>query len=372
MDNNIIFIKACSIKNTRLLKMASFFHKEGYSLHFIGWDREREKESESPLFTNISYIYSGGGFGSGDLSMLILHYLIFQIKLFFHLFLINNKIKNKIYFAINFDVAFIVYCVSLIRPSIKYFYEIRDEFSKTYRIPRVFLPLFNIIEKKIRNRAIKTIHVDVNRVAKFDRNYLVINNSPFDFYKNKPYIPQLKKSFAVTGYLNYTRGLSEILNFANSNEDYTFYVIGRFIDQKTKKRFLELPNIQVYDYMPQDEVFNIISECRGIFSLYEPSLEINRLAASNKLYDAMMLGIPVIVNKEIVASTFVDKYNIGFSIDYFYNETWSTLIDSNLSDFQIKGMNGRKLYLSSYEFGTQLSNILLPLIDDIFTHNENH
>lgn len=371
MNNNIIFIKACSIENTRLLKMATFFSKKEFKIHFIGWDRDNEKEDKSPLFSSIKYIYSGGGYGSGGMSILIMHYLIFQIKLFIELLFTSNRIKNKIYFAVNFDVAIIVYCVSLMKPSIKYLYEIRDEFSKTYKIQKGFIPLFNFIEKRIRSRAIKTIHVDESRVAEFDTNYVVVNNSPFDFYENKVHNPILKKSFAVTGYLNHTRGLSEILNFASSNQDYTFYVIGRFIDQKMKKKFLELKNIQLYDYMPQVEVFNIISECRGIFSLYEPSLEINRLAASNKLYDAMMLGIPVIVNKEIMASAFVDKYNIGFSIDYLYNKTWNILINSDLTDFQIKGMNGRKLYLYSYEFGTQLNNILLPLIDNIFIHNKN-
>jgi hypothetical protein len=125
-------------------------------------------------------------------------------------------------------------------------------------------------------------------------------------------------------------------------------------------------NIKIYDYMPQYDLFNIVFECRGIFSLYDPTLEINRLAASNKLYDAMMLGIPVIVNNEILVSSFVKNNNIGFSIDYSFNDTWNILINSDLVDFQIKGINGRKLYLSLYEFNTQLSERLLPLINQVF------
>ena len=362
----IVFVKACSINNTRLLKMAHFLSDHGFQNHFIGWDRENENELKSAFFSKITYICKGGGFGDGKMSKLIFYYLIFQAKLFFYLFKIDRRLNDTVFFAVNFDVAIVVYFFSLFKPSIKYYYEIRDEFSKTYKVPSLILPLLNFLEKKIRKRAITTIHVDENRVDKADKNYLVINNSPFDFYVGKTYHPTFSRSFAVTGYLNETRGILEILKFAQDNSDYIFIVIGRFIRHEFKEKFQQCKNVRVYGYQPQEDVFKLISSCRGIFSLYDPTLEINRLAASNKLYDAMMLGIPVIVNNEILASSFVKKNDIGFCIDYSYNKSWDILTKSSLSEFKEKGQNGRRLYMTSFEFSSQLAQRLLPSLKRVF------
>lgn len=67
-----------------------------------------------------------------------------------------------------------------------------------------------------------------------------------------------------------------------------------------------------YDRMPQAELFDKLIDCCGIFSLYDPKLEINRLAASNKVYDAMMLGIPVITNPEVTNSVLLK--NMGLAL----------------------------------------------------------
>ena len=108
----------------------------------------------------------------------------------------------------------------------------------------------------------------------------------------------------------------------------------------------------------------MMTNCCAIFSLYDPSVEINRLAASNKVYDAMMFGIPVITNKEVINSGFIKEHHIGFVIDYDYNETWACLTNGDfLVNVQKMGSNGRDLYLNKYQFSELVKQRLLPVLE---------
>ena len=118
--------------------------------------------------------------------------------------------------------------------------------------------------------------------------------------------------------------------------------------------------------MAQEDLFEKIIDCCGIFSLYDPQLEINRLAASNKVYDAMMLGIPVITNPEVANSAFIKEHEVGVVVDYKFNERWDFLSDSKFVEFATTiGKNGRNLYLKEYRFEKMLENRLLPLINSL-------
>ena len=113
----------------------------------------------------------------------------------------------------------------------------------------------------------------------------------------------------------------------------------------------------------QNKLFEYLRHCCGIFSLYNPVLEINRLAASNKVYDAMMMGIPVITNPEVINSKKIKEYNVGIIVDYVFNSSWDILKSPNwLNDCKRIGKNGRKIYLEQYEFKKLVEERLLPIL----------
>ena len=140
--------------------------------------------------------------------------------------------------------------------------------------------------------------------------------------------------------------------------------MGEFINKETEKKYMGIPNIEYHHFMPQPDLFKIIGSCRGIFSLYDPSIEINKLAASNKLYDAMMLSIPVIVNKGILAADLVRNAGIGFVVNYDYDATWQVLEKYDNVLVASMGKKGRNLYLQKYEFSKMLETVLLPVLNN--------
>lgn len=356
MNKRILIIFASSPNSVRLSKEASFLKTKGFSLSYIGWCRSAKKFAPDNRFEQMTTLLTGGGTSTKTLP---LKYFCYIIRLVFHL-LFKRDLKKYTIFAINFESAYAVWFVSHFR-KVNYIYDIWDEFAISHGFPKWVIRVLRRLDKKIRNKASFYIHVDANRVSEIDGdNYVIIYNSPLDYYEGKKIEKNYKNSFAVTGWLNETRGLQSIFEFAKDNPSIRFIVAGGFRQNEFRDKFLSLPNIEYHVFMPQRELFNLINDCRGIFSLYDTKIPINKLAASNKLYDAMMLGIPIIVNKDLEVACNVEKQQLGYVVDYEYNSSWNQLSVFNVDKIRLYGQCGRNLYLENYEFSAMMESVFIP------------
>lgn len=366
MNKSILIIKNAHFNNTKLRKYAKVFIKNNYDLHFVGWKRKDSEEESSPNFKSVRFLHRGGGYGFNKIRLAI-NYIVWMTKLFF--FAINKKnIKSVDHiFLTDFDVAFPFYLAKFINRDLNYFYEIRDDFALRYKFPNFVKRLVSSIDAKVKKSSRFVIHVDESRIRQGDTEYIVVKNTPFDFY-NGFQSPSHKLKIAVIGHLSKIRGLEQILIFANDNPEIEFIFAGvEIFDSEIKSKISELKNIRVYKRMQQQDLFKIIYDCSGIFSIYDPNLEINLKAASNKLYDAMMLGIPVIVNNEILAANFVRQNNLGFLVDYEYNDSWKVLASSLKDKVLVRdiGFNGRKIFENDLDFLSICENKLIPKMESI-------
>lgn len=80
----------------------------------------------------------------------------------------------------------------------------------------------------------------------------------------------------------------------------------------------------------------------------------------------MMLAIPVIVNNGIKAAEFVAKNEIGYVVNYEYDSSWKELSGYDEKSITEKGNNGRRIYLSKYEFGNMLTQVFIPELNKYF------
>ena len=346
--------------DVRIKKLSEYFREKGVYLEFIGWNRTKGEIPPNPTFDKIITLQSGGGFGTKFLPVL---YIIYIFRLFVFL-LFKKNLKSYIIYATNFETAVSVWAASKIR-AITYVYDIFDECAISNNFPGFITAFIRKTDAKVRKSSEFYIHVDDNRLSDIDSdNHIIVYNSPVDVKRSND-VPDYENSFAVTGWLNNTRGLQSIYKFAKNNASIKFIVAGEFNQKEYEELFLSLPNVDYHHFMPQQELFKLICNCRGIFSLYDNSIPINRLAASNKLYDAMMLSIPVIVNKELVAAEFVRRHSIGYIVSYNYDKSWDSLSNFNKANAESLGANGRKLYLSRYEFNVMLDKELWPKLQNI-------
>lgn len=353
---NLLFVSPTTPRAVRTKKFVDYFHSRGFFISFIGWYRESKKPEKDSNINNEIYIMRGGGYGTKILPLL---YCLFIIKLFFKL-VTRKGINKEVVLAVNFESAFAVWLASKFR-RIDYVYDIWDELAISHNFAPWIKRFIRSIDKGIRKSSYFYIHVDPNRLSEIDSsNHVIVYNSPYDFFKGVEREIHYKKEFAVTGYLNDGRGLHSIKSFAKDNPDYKFIVVGEFINKETEEDFLSVSNVEYHHFMPQNQLFDLIQNCRGVFSLYDTHVPIYRLAASNKLYDAMMLSIPVIVNKEILAASFVEKKQIGYVVNYEYDESWKKIIEQSEEEVRIIGNNGRKCYLEEYEFTSLVDRLILP------------
>lgn len=354
----ILYIKGSDSNDVRLNKFLIYFKQINVPVKFIGWNRYKTLQN---VEDSSVYIYNGGGYGR---PLLVFHYQIWMIKVFFY-FLLKRNLKSYNIIAINFDSAFPLYLASIIR-GYDFIYEVYDQFAISYKFPSCMKNILNWIDSRVMNKARFIIHVDQNRVKTHHHKSIIIENTPYDFFKgNKRTYDYTKHKFAVTGLLNENRGLNHIINFAKEHTNIEFLFVGSLIDVNDEqvKLIHALPNIEIHEFMPQNKLFEFMIDCCGIFSLYNPIIEINLLAASNKVYDAMMLGIPVITNSEVINSKFIKENNIGVIVNYEYDDSWEQLASNDFIETAIsKGKNGRNIYINNYIFEDIVSKVMINIL----------
>lgn len=352
-----LFIKGDRPQDVRMSKYIRCLSSKGYSVSFWGWDRLAIGESMQGL-DECRYVYRGGGFRN----KVFLRYPIWMIRLFFAV-LFSRHLRDREIIAVNFDAALPVCIASCLR-GFSFTYEILDEFAISYRFPNFLKKILKHIDHWIIRKSKLVIHVDSNRISYAPEKCVVIENSPEDYWQGKPRShDKMTAKFAVVGCLSAGRGMSSICEFARRNPLRKIMVVGNLCDKEIKSMLQDLPNVECFGFMPQSELFRLMEACCGIFSLYDPSLEINRLAASNKVYDAMMMGIPVITNKEVLNSRHIEEQGVGIVLDYKYNNSWGRLTgDGFLEVAKEIGSRGRRLYLEQFQFPKMIENRLIPAL----------
>ena len=111
-----------------------------------------------------------------------------------------------------------------------------------------------------------------------------------------------------------------ILEELKNDSRFQFVFVGRDNDGKKKvKQYVDekgISNVEFYGEFKKCQIINIYREKADIVNIFRKSSEINRNALPNKLYDAVMAGIPVVVfsHNEAIAE-YVNKYNLGIVLE---------------------------------------------------------
>lgn len=365
-NNSIIIVKNSDVfTHVRVRKFIKVFNDLDFDLKYVLWDRDNSLDKNE----NLKILHRGGGYSS---SSLIGHYLLWMLKVFLYFF--RHRDSNNLIYVVDFDSAFPIYLAKLFNPKINYIYDIHDDFSLRYNFGHTFKNVVSYLDYKVKRKSYSFIHVDENRIREKDcrDKMLIIYNTPEDFYKEKK-IELSNKPFVVSGLLVNGRGLESIYKFAMNHPDNRFLIAGNRINSDSDQ-LIELDNVNYLGILDQHALFDIINDSKGIFSLYDPNVEINRLAASNKLYDAMMLGIPVITNYGLLASDYVKKNEIGIVLDFEYNSSWAEL--DKLNDkkiFEEFSRNARKIYLEKYSFEKNYNSKITEILKKYkVENNANH
>jgi glycosyltransferase involved in cell wall biosynthesis len=109
------------------------------------------------------------------------------------------------------------------------------------------------------------------------------------------------------------RGLVEVAKAIDGLEDVEFLVAGRVVDKRVLAGLRFFSNVRYMGQVSFSTALKLQKDANVIPLLYNLSEPINRVASPNKLFEAMMLGVPVITN---LSGSLVMAPSTGVFVDY--------------------------------------------------------
>ncbi len=120
----------------------------------------------------------------------------------------------------------------------------------------------------------------------------------------------------VSGTLARDRGTEQLLRAVEQVPGCRIMAAGWAADDYTAKEFLGHPSVEFLGHLTPLRSLEVASECDALLALYAPHCRNHILASPNKIYDALSVGRPVIINSEALVSQWVTQQAVGFACPY--------------------------------------------------------
>jgi len=364
----ILFLRSNPIApDPRVEKEARTLVRGGYSVNILCWDREGKfpgEESTDDSYTiNRIKIIANYGTGLSNLPALIR----WQFALLFQL--IKCRKNYEILHACDFDTVLPAMFMKLFYGK-KVIYDIFDFYADHLRrTPGWIKSIIKAIDLRIVNDADGVILVDENRKTQIagskPSNLTYIYNTPADIYnplQGKDENPKESLSITYVGLLQWERGLLSLINAVKKNPNYHLDIAGFGGDQTAvEETACNHPNIEYYGRVQYDQALELSQKADLIWALYDPSIANHQYASPNKLFEAMMLGKPVIVARNTNIDTVVENTDCGYIVDYQDEQDIEAALNECASDIAgrvDKGHNARRSYERQFSWAIMGERLL--------------
>jgi glycosyltransferase involved in cell wall biosynthesis len=111
-----------------------------------------------------------------------------------------------------------------------------------------------------------------------------------------------------------------------------------------------IPNVKYKGLLPPNEALFLEASSNLLVALYNPELLWNNITLPNKLFEAMMCGIPILTN---IAHDVVSETECGLIVEYGNVEQIKKAIVTLQDNPALRkrlGENGRKAFLEKYNW----------------------
>jgi len=250
-------------------------------------------------------------------------------------------------------------------------YDIRDPFADCYKFPKVFRnPAYAIdwVYMGLCSAFIVPGHDRLEylgRWGKSKRPTLVVPNTCDDLVQQLPEsVNGLVASndsikIAYIGYLDRSRGAMMWAELCKAKENQMeLLVAGDCRDAELASILTSNPNVKFLGLLSNLESMAVMRSSHAIALLYDTSVAVNRMAAPNKFYEALMVSTPVIVSRGMNLEKIVEEEKLGYIVDYGDIESLKAAFEK-LKDPQILSdmrKRCRDYYLNNLQLSEHLVN----------------
>lgn len=303
------------VKNPYLSKLAEVLDKESVGYEFWMWFREKGHEG----LPKVRVLFTFGGWGGGIGSAL--GYLLWMARLFIA---VLGSRRGTVFLCSRFDAALPCALASIFRP-LDYVFLDRDKLSKSYSWPRIVKIVLENFERFVEARARFHVVPGESRISSRRRpNARIVRNTPHSAVVQRAYeassaVPPRtgKLRVLISGLMSGPRGVAMTLEVVKSlkGSGIEFVAAGRLLGSEAHALGEVLGNCFLGE-VSNEEALSLLIASDVVFAFYDPALEINRLAESNKWFDCAALGVPFVTNAGLLTTKPFTDAEACFVVDY--------------------------------------------------------
>ncbi|MFC6118608.1 glycosyltransferase [Macrococcoides bohemicum] len=327
-----VIVSSNIVKDPRVMKQSEIVSKLTDDYIIIGKkDENATKERLSKINFNYKLINTKA---SNNIIGKAITRLSFGLKLINHL----KKFNPDVIHANDFDMLFFAYFVK--KKNQNLIYDAHEIYAKNGMISKI--PLLSKIIVMLEKHMMKKVNhfVTVSNAAKeyyqtkgYNLEPVVITNAPIkrEFQK----LEKNKKFEAIyQGIVSEGRGYEEFAESARYTDAQVTIrgygpTMGKILDIKNK---YSLENLKIEDPVEMDEMIKAASRSHVGIVMTKPISENYEYTVSNKLFEYLHAGIPVILSPVKEHIYLNDKYKIGIVVEQITPEKIANAINLLTSD----------------------------------------
>lgn len=250
-------------------------------------------------------------------------------------------------------------------------YDLRDPFADCYKLARMFRNLAYALDWVVMGLSSAFVVPSEERLEYLGRwqiskrPTLVFPNTCYDTMREIPEsIKGVDKNsgctrIAYVGYLDRSRGALLWADFCRRGEGgIELLVAGECRDSNLASILASTPGIKLLGMLTHLESLVVMKLSDAVALLYDPSVPVNRIAAPNKFYEALMVGTPVLVSRGMSLGKIVEERNLGHIVDYDDHDSLKAAIEKLKKPQVLETLRRRcrNYYLSNFQLSNRLIN----------------
>ncbi len=197
-------------------------------------------------------------------------------------------------------------------------------------------------------------------------NSAVIYNSPQDVLQdlNAEMDPEKEDRLrlAYIGLLQYERGLRELLTVLKQHPEWKLDLAGFGGDEEQIVVSAEaMPNFHWHGRISYRKALQLSYEADALVATYDPAIPNHRYSSPNKIFEAMMLGKPIIVAKDTNMDRLVAAAQCGLVVPYGDLDALEAAISRLNNELDLRqqlGANARRAYETTYSWSRMSARLL--------------
>lgn len=360
MAHNVMICRSNPIDpDPRVEKIARALLAEGYGVQAVGWDRTGKLPRQQNIGgLRVFRLRIKARYGSGLMNLPAL--LLWQVCLFWWLLL--HRRSYTILHACDFDTILpALACKFLFRKIV--IYDIFDFYADHLRrTPALLIQAIRRADYWAIARADGVILVDDARKEQIlgsrPKALISVYNSPEDVpvpvQADVTERPQHSLSIAYVGLLQVERGLFEMIEVLQRHPEWQLHLAGFGGDEeRIVQTVRDMPNVHWYGRVAYGQTLALSSAADVLFATYDPAIPNHRYSSPNKIFEAMMLGKPVIVAENTNMDAMIRAANCGIIVEYGNSADLERALAQLAGDRSLRerlGQNARSAYEQVYSW----------------------